>query len=227
MDLARAKKIIGVTGHRASKLGGHQVPNPIYHAVRRQIDEAFIELLPDLVLTGMALGVDQWVAEICVQFDIPFAAIIPFEGQESVWPSHAQARYHWLLSKAAWKYVVSPGEYHVSKLQTRNEWIVSHCNLLLAVYNGTKGGTANCIAHALRVRCPIRYITPPTYYDPGPAPGSVLEYVQGVAQHHVQDRDRIGQNRAPPKMEAEVAKVREEEQERNRKPRYTRAVDLG
>jgi uncharacterized phage-like protein YoqJ len=33
-------------------------------------------------------------------------------------------------------------------LQKRNEWMVDHCDLLIAVWDGSEGGTANCVRYA-------------------------------------------------------------------------------
>lgn len=154
--------ILAVTGHRPDKLGGWKVPNPIQLAVMEQMDLALLELQPSLVITGMALGVDQWMAELCILNEIPFAAAVPFEGQESVWPPHSQGKYHQLLAKANQVIFTAESGYAAWKLQTRNEWMVNNCQLLLAVFNGTSGGTANCISYAIKQKRKIRYIEPPT-----------------------------------------------------------------
>lgn len=90
---------------------------------------------------------------------IPITAAVPFAGQESQWPAASQKLYRDLLAKAARVEVVSSGGYAASKMQRRNEWMVDHCDRLLAVWDGTPGGTANCIGYALAKRKPITYIT--------------------------------------------------------------------
>lgn len=45
------------------------------------------------VCTGMALGVDQDIACVCIQAEVPFVACVPFEGQEARWPADAQRDY--------------------------------------------------------------------------------------------------------------------------------------
>lgn len=127
-----------------------------------QLDQALLEIRPDFVITGMALGVDQWMAELCILNEIPFVAAVPFEGQESVWPPHSKGKYHQLLAKAHEVVFTSEPGYASWKLQFRNEWMVNKCDLLLAVFNGTSGGTANCVSYAIKQKVKIRYITPPS-----------------------------------------------------------------
>ena len=96
----------------------------------------------------MALGVDQWAAHIAHKLGIPFIAAIPFEGQEKAWPEKSQKVYRLLRKLADEEVIVSPGDYSAAKMQVRNEWMVDHCDTLIAVWNGTSGGTGNCVKYA-------------------------------------------------------------------------------
>lgn len=139
-------KTVAFTGHRLNKVGKHEAQ--IKFALRRSLKE-MKELHGNIrAISGMAVGVDQWAAEVCIELGIPFLAAVPFKGQESVWPEKGQKHYHELLKKAKKiKYVCEPG-YGAWKMQKRNEWMVDHCDLLIAVWNGTPGGTANCVKYA-------------------------------------------------------------------------------
>lgn len=140
--------ILAFTGHRPDKLGGYTFPNPTSRAVCQQIREKLDTLRPDRCISGMAQGVDLWAAQICVAMEIPFTAAVPFVGQESVWPEMAQKRWRFLLGRAAEVVVVSEGGYSPAKMQIRNKWMVDHADVLLAVWDGTSGGTANCVRYA-------------------------------------------------------------------------------
>jgi uncharacterized phage-like protein YoqJ len=140
--------IVAVTGHRPTKLGGYSEPNPIKARVRIWLAEQFLQLTPARCILGMALGVDQWAAEICAETDIPFVAAVPFKGQESKWPAVSQRAYRALLTHAASVVVVSPFGYTPTAMQARNEWMVDRCDALLAVWNDSPGGTANCVRYA-------------------------------------------------------------------------------
>jgi nucleoside 2-deoxyribosyltransferase len=59
--------------------------------------------------------------------------------------------------------LVSDGTYPelgAKCMQDRNIWMVDHCDALIAVWDGTSGGTANCVGYAKRVGKPIVYIDP-------------------------------------------------------------------
>lgn len=160
--------ILAVTGHRPDKLGGYDVPNPTYMAVCEEIDRTLMEVTPDVVLTGMALGVDQWTAEICIDNDIPFVAAVPFEGQDGKWPKSSRDQYHKILEKAHQIVLVTKGGYAPHKMHIRNEWLIKNSDLLMAVWNGTSGGTGACIEKAQSLNHPIKLLKLPANIPPPP-----------------------------------------------------------
>lgn len=139
-------QIICGTGHRPSKLGGYG-----FFAQSLLIDFATFQLdrlKPKLVISGMALGWDQALAAAAWTLKIPYNAYIPFIGQEFMWPEESQKRYEELLKGAA-SVVNSCGEgYAAWKMQKRNEDMVNASDLVLALWNGTTGGTSNCVSYA-------------------------------------------------------------------------------
>jgi uncharacterized phage-like protein YoqJ len=152
--------IVAFTGHRPDKLGGYKLPNPTYLHVCQQIDKTLKELKPEKVISGMALGVDQWAAHIAYKLGIPFLAAVPFEGQEKAWPKQSQFTYHLLMKMASEKVIVNPGGYSADKMRARNEWMVRHCDKLIAIWDGTPGGTGNCVRYAQSVNKEIIFINP-------------------------------------------------------------------
>lgn len=138
--------IIAATGHRPEKLGGYspEVANRLRLLAHRYL----VDNRPEFVISGMALGWDQAVAVAALLAGIPFVAAIPFRGQESRWPEHSQRAYHELLAQAV-KVVDTGGPgYAVWKMQKRNEWMVDRASKLVALWDGSEGGTANCLAYA-------------------------------------------------------------------------------
>lgn len=152
--------IIAATGHRPDKLGGHD--NSVAENKLRLIAHDYL-LKPRAeafrisgVITGMALGWDQRVAEAALMAHIPFVAAIPFAGQEKKWPARAQKIYHELLTQAHGTYVCSEGGYDPAKMHTRNEWMVDHSDAVMALWNGDEtGGTAACVRYAQSKQKPI------------------------------------------------------------------------
>lgn len=158
------KMIIGCTGHRPDKLPnkqiGYMLPNPVYIKICQETEKLLLELKPEKCISGMALGYDQYFANICIKLKIPFIAAIPFEGQEMAWPEKSRKIYHKLLSSASEKIIVSSGGYAKEKMQIRNEWIVNNCNKLLACWDGSNGGTSNCVKYAQSINKDILFINP-------------------------------------------------------------------
>jgi uncharacterized phage-like protein YoqJ len=153
--------IVAFTGHRPNKLGGYKLPNKIYNYVCKEIERILIELKPSKVISGMALGIDQWAANIAINLEIPVLAAVPFKGQESAWPESSQKIFNKLIARASEVVIVSEGGYSAHKMQIRNEWMVDNCNTLIAVYNGDKsGGTFNCVTYAKSTNKDIIIIDP-------------------------------------------------------------------
>lgn len=147
--------IIAGTGHRPDKLPnketGYNLPNPTYIKICQETEKHLLRLKPDKVISGMALGFDQYLASVSYKLGIPFIAAIPFAGQEKAWPTKSQKTYNKLLSVASEVITVSEGGYSGYKMQVRNEYMCDKCDVLLACYNGDgSGGTYNCIQYAKR-----------------------------------------------------------------------------
>jgi uncharacterized phage-like protein YoqJ len=75
-------------------------------------------------------------------------AAVPFDGQERNWPCRVQQIYRQIIRQAAEVVIVSPGGFSGRAMQARNEWMVDRCDYLAALWDGSSGGTANCIAYA-------------------------------------------------------------------------------
>lgn len=153
--------ILGITGHRSGKMGGFKIPNPTYNFVMDETQKNILELKPEKIITGLAIGFDTWVAELCIKLNIPFIAATPFIGQERFWPQETQQYYHKLLEHANTIEVVSPGGFASWKMQARNQWIVNNSDMMLAAFDSSqKGGTANCVAYAIEQKKQLITIDP-------------------------------------------------------------------
>lgn len=138
--------ILGVAGHRPQKSGYDG------HALRLFAQVILLELRPGQVITGMAQGWDQAVAQACVDTGIPFTAAVPFEGQESRWPDAAQTAYWSLLGFAAKVVYVSRPEYSLGKMHKRNQWIADRSDQAAVLWDGfDDSGTADFV-YRIRAR---------------------------------------------------------------------------
>jgi len=151
------------TGHRPNKLGGYGPwrDNPLMRALLDELRTWLTALGPTKVISGMAQGFDWAFAVAAYDVGIPFIAAVPCDGQSSPWPKEARAKYDRLLSLAAEVVVVSPGPYAPWKMQRRNEWMVTRGDRGLACWDGSPGGTANCIAYARSVGKPVEPVIDP------------------------------------------------------------------
>lgn len=144
-DQYRGRTVAG-TGHRPQKLLGFGARA---NSTLCRFTRAWLEALrPECVISGMALGWDQALATAAVELAIPFVAAVPFEGQEARWPESSQREYQALLGRAAEVVIVSSGSFSARSMQARNQWMTDYCDLLLALYDGSSGGTGNCIRYA-------------------------------------------------------------------------------
>ncbi|RWF33787.1 MAG: DUF1273 family protein [Mesorhizobium sp.] len=149
--------IVAGTGHRPPKLGGYG------DEVRTALSNLAVAYLtkeqPKTAISGMALGWDEAVATAAVELGIPYIAAVPFEGHDSRWPPESRRRLAWLLSKASEIHVVSdiPGN---RAMQQRNEWMVDRAHKMCALWDGSWGGTFNCLQYAKKVRRPVDNLWP-------------------------------------------------------------------
>lgn len=183
--------VVAGTGHRPDNRrpwrGVGDWSNTRLHAgVRSWLGEQLDELKPATVISGLALGVDTWLALEALLRGIHVVGAMPFEGQERTWPKEHQAVYRTILERAEVVNVsgcrvmqVGSGTYFVSAagagipseslhfkasinecMQKRNEWMVDRCRLVLSVWDGTPGGTGNCMRYVERVGRDYRRLNP-------------------------------------------------------------------
>jgi len=141
--------IIAGTGHRPDKLGGYGAQ--MYLHVLQIATEYLAETKPELVISGMAQGWDMALAQAAIRFEIPFHAYVPFIGQEQVWPQATRLYYQELLKRADKVKVCSEGGFSTKAMIIRNQAMVDDCDHLVALWNGSPGGTCNCIRYAAKV----------------------------------------------------------------------------
>ena len=144
--------IIAATGHRPEKLGGYG------RDVEQRLRDLAVWFLmctrPTVVISGVALGWDTAIAEAALTLRIPLWAAVPFAGQESRWAPRSQAIYRGLLQQAERVVIVSEGGFSSAAMQRRNEWMVDECAALVALWDGSAGGTANCLKYANKIGRP-------------------------------------------------------------------------
>lgn len=145
------------TGHRPEKLS---IPeSKVKAALQKEIRLAIADGI-NVFITGMAPGVDIWVAEIVLELrkkeelSLKLIAASPHPGFENRWSIEWQKRYAAVMAKADFiKEVCS--HYSRGCYQIRNEWMVDHSARVIAVWNGRPSGTKNTIVYAKRKGVPV------------------------------------------------------------------------
>lgn len=119
-------------------------------------------------VSGMAMGVDQICAQIVIGLkqqheDITLEAAIPCCDQDKMWPQKYKGEYKRLLSLCDERQHVSTRPYFDGCMNQRNNYMVGKADYLLAVSDGSPGGTSSTISSAWRKGIPIIIINPVTF----------------------------------------------------------------
>ena len=140
------------TGHRPDKLSVSE--NEIKEKLKKEIRHTIADGI-DVFITGMALGVDILAAEIVLEMreqeklPIKLIAACPHPNFEHKWSVEWKRRYAEIMGKADYIKIVCP-HYIRGCYQIRNQWMVDHSAKVIAVWNGTSGGTKNTVMYANR-----------------------------------------------------------------------------
>lgn len=146
---------VAFSGYRPDKLPFFGEDDPLFvellERLRKQIIK-FIEDGAEVFISGMALGIDTYCAEIVLDLqkqypNIRLIAAIPCADQASFWNKEQQAHYKELLEKCSER-VVLADHYYKGCMQNRNRYMVDNCDILFAVYDGKTGGTMNAVKYA-------------------------------------------------------------------------------
>jgi len=160
------------SGHRPDKLpsGYRELPEaiaPVKAALSAAIDEAITDGY-NTFLCGMAQGVDLWAAEEILrrrksETSLRLIAALPCPEQDARWPYPQRERYRRLLAQIpAEARHVTCDSYTPYCMNGRNLWMVEHASRLIAVFDGSTGGTANTVRRAEEHRLLIIKLHPLT-----------------------------------------------------------------
>lgn len=146
------------TGHRPAKFSFKYNENAeacieIKNKLRVEILNMIINHDVRHFITGMALGVDTWAAEIVLEMKELYAGIfltaaVPFPGQSERWSSSHRTRYTDILNLCDDVKVIS-SVHSSSCMMQRNRYMVDNSDFIIAVWNGShSGGTAKTVKYA-------------------------------------------------------------------------------
>lgn len=144
---------VGISGHRPEKI-------PDESWTRGALRRSYEITRASLIYQGMASGVDLWSAREAWSENIPYICVRPWSGHR---PRIADIiEYDKTIRHSKEVVNVSsltsyPGPWIYFK---RNEWIVDSSDVLIAVWDGSGGGTKGCVDYAVSKDIPILQINP-------------------------------------------------------------------
>lgn len=140
--------VVAGTGHRPPRLGlGYNNKSRRYLVdfVRPRL----AALKPTLIVSGGAQGFDQALGWAAIELGLPLLVAVPFEGQESKWPTDAQHIYRDLLRRAEHVVTICDGPYHPKKFHERDHFMVECADIVCALFDGARsGGTWETVSYA-------------------------------------------------------------------------------
>ena len=175
-------KTICFTGHRPKELQGKEelVKKTLEKLIRAAYQKNYRRFI-----SGMAMGVDMYAAQIVIELkqefpDIQLILAIPFPGQTKQFPNKEKNDWNNIVKKADEIHAYNPDKKQYEKfkakeiielnenapqwqyyeavnwLDKRNKWMIEKSDAVIAVWSGTqKGGTANAIKDAMLKIKPI------------------------------------------------------------------------
>ncbi|MPM65437.1 hypothetical protein SDC9_112333 [bioreactor metagenome] len=160
------------TGHRFSGLpfGSDEsdekcmkLTDLIYKQIRFLYDFCGV----DTFITGMALGIDQIAAEQTLSIkrshpNIRLICALPCEKQYSKWTYEQEARFRAILSKADDSKILQVN-YSPDCMHKRNKYMVDNSDFVLAVWDGSSGGTSQTVRYSLKKKKRVIIINPVTF----------------------------------------------------------------
>lgn len=141
---------IAFTGHRHLK----------YADVVTMLNKLKEDYPGTMWITGGAYGLDSHAARFALDNSIPLWLVLPFPANVlcARWPSGDARDLLFRSVKECTKLSVVAPVYSMMFYQQRNEFMVDAADVLAAFFDGSQGGTANCVRYAQKagkkiIRC--------------------------------------------------------------------------
>lgn len=148
-------KTVCFTGHRPSKLKGYfpednkellwEIHDCCVHLIENEDVSVFIN--------GVALGVDQWSAKVVIKLKekyphIKLISAVPCLNHSSKWTKNSKKDWQDIIDKSDEVKYVTEEKFTPYCMQLRNKWMVDNSDIVVSVWDGSAGGTNNCVQYA-------------------------------------------------------------------------------
>ena len=156
------------TGHRPEKLPwGNDEEDPRAMVLRERLFDVVEALYQSGIthfISGMARGSDFFFCEAVLRLreehrEITLEAALPYEEQMARWLEEDRNRYFSLVSQCDYETLLQSA-YSPDCMKKRNQYMVDHAVVLVAVYDGQFGGTMQTVNYARRKGLEIIEIRP-------------------------------------------------------------------
>ena len=147
------------TGHRPEKCRHteQEIKSDLEKAIRAAMEKGC-----RIFINGGQRGVDIWAAETVIRLkeagaQVSLVTASPYKGFEKHWDAEWVARLNQVIESSDEVHYVSeePGR---DSFLLRDQWMVYHSNRLIAVFNGTPGGTESTIEYAKEMRREVQIL---------------------------------------------------------------------
>ena len=165
------KKTCCFTGHRPQSLPfGFNENDARCAALKKALREQIIHLIEKENVThfisGMAIGIDMYAAEIVLGLKASYPGItlesaIPCENQAEKWTEEQRDRYFDIAAKCD-KETMIQCQYTPDCMHKRNRYMVDQADFIVAVWDGRPSGTGKTVQYAQRQGKPVKIINPKT-----------------------------------------------------------------
>lgn len=149
------EKTLCFTGHRPNKLFGYDYRidgnRKILLKLRAIIERFIVKRGVTTFISGMALGVDMWSAQIILQLKekyphIKLVCAVPCANHSIKWNEEDREIHKSILEQSDLVHYVSEEPYTAWCMNKRNEWMVDNSKFVIAVWDGVEdGGTWNTV----------------------------------------------------------------------------------
>lgn len=163
------EKTLAFTGHRPEKLFGYDYRiegnRKMLMELKSTIEMYITRRGVNTFISGMALGTDIWSAQTVLALkkkypNIKLVCAIPCANHPSKWKPKDVEVWHKVVEQADYVHMVSEEEYTAWCMDVRNRWMVDNANYVIGVWDGTKGGTYNCLKYAVKRDRTIMHLNP-------------------------------------------------------------------
>lgn len=182
------RKTVCFTGHRPNKMNNcYSLTDEQSKYISRKLEPVLVNLIEkegiERFISGGAIGIDQiafWTVQglkkKCCPNILNIVAV-PFKNQPIKWSDKETLLWYKKMLDTADEVIyvdelplygvegVSIGEYHVAKIQKRNEYMVDKSRIVVAAWDGTKGGTSNCCRYVRKVGKTLYILRPQNDFE--------------------------------------------------------------